>query len=308
MLMDNLIEVGNPISIAGLQLWLDSTDSSSMTKAYSNITETATGTSGTTTITASGTVANIIEAGMIIRIKGTDLYTVASVSTVTITTVQTLSQSYVADVIALDKVSQWSDKSGQGNHVTQATAARQPVFNPTGQNGKGTLFFNGANGFNLPAAIYTAIPNADSTFFTIAKRNAETAGSNRLISMTEGGSTRVRVDYMATAGNVGFLNRTANTGGAAYTGSTNTNFNVIRSRHNGVTLASTVNNNTEVTSSDGQNENGCDAGTIGIFLDGGTLGLLGSMGSIACYNRNLSVYEYGRVDRFLGRTFAITIV
>lgn len=293
--------------ILGLQGFWDSTDSSSMTKAYVNITETATGTSGTTTITASGSVTNIIEAGMIIRVKGTDFYTVATVSTVTITTVETLSQNYVADAIALDKISQWNDKSGKGNHLTQAVSARQPTFNPTGKNSKGTLFFNGSNNFVMPSALF-ALANSDSTWFSIAKRNSETGGSNRLISMTEGGSTRLRQDYMATAGNVGFLSRTATTGGVAYTGSTNTDFNIIRGRHNGTTLASTVNNNTEVTTADGVNETGVDAGTVGSFNDGGTLGLLGTMGSISCYNRSLVPYELSVIEKNLSNIFAITIV
>lgn len=305
MLISN--SIFNVPQISGLQGFWDSTDSSSMTKAYVNITETATATSGTNTITASGSVANIIEIGMIIRVKGTDLYTVSNVSTVTITTVETVSQNYVADAIALDKVSQWNDKSGKGNHATQAVAARQPVFNPTGKNGKGTLFFNGVNDLILPSTIYLNLPNADSTWFTIAKRNSETGGSNRLVGMSAAGSTRFRIDYQATAGNIGFLNRTATTGGVSFTGATNTNFNIIRSRHNSTTLATTANNAAEVTSADGQNVSNCDEGVFGRFLDNGTLGLIGSMGSISCYNRSLVPYEISVIEKNLSNIFAITI-
>lgn len=38
-------------------------------------------------------------------------------------------------------VSQWSDKSGNGNHVSNATAATQPAYLTTGWNGKPTVSF-----------------------------------------------------------------------------------------------------------------------------------------------------------------------
>ena len=42
-------------------------------------------------------------------------------------------------------VSQWNDKSGNGRHVSQATAASQPTYTPNGLNGKPTLIFDGVN-------------------------------------------------------------------------------------------------------------------------------------------------------------------
>lgn len=39
-------------------------------------------------------------------------------------------------------VSQWSDKSGNGRNVTQATASLQPTYNPSGLNGKPALDFS----------------------------------------------------------------------------------------------------------------------------------------------------------------------
>ena len=42
-------------------------------------------------------------------------------------------------------VSQWRDKSGNGRHASQATAANQPTYSATGLNGKSTLTFDGLN-------------------------------------------------------------------------------------------------------------------------------------------------------------------
>lgn len=42
-------------------------------------------------------------------------------------------------------VSQWNDKSGNGNHVSNATASTQPTYLATGYNGKPTLSFTSTN-------------------------------------------------------------------------------------------------------------------------------------------------------------------
>lgn len=42
-------------------------------------------------------------------------------------------------------VSQWSDKSGNGRNVVQATASAQPTYTVSGLNGKPVLTFNSAN-------------------------------------------------------------------------------------------------------------------------------------------------------------------
>ena len=42
-------------------------------------------------------------------------------------------------------VSQWNDKSGQGNHVTQATGSKQPLLVNSSLNGKAVIRFNGTD-------------------------------------------------------------------------------------------------------------------------------------------------------------------
>jgi hypothetical protein len=48
---------------------------------------------------------------------------------------------------AANKVSQWNDKSGQGNHVTQGVAASQPTTNTRTINGKNVLDWDGVADF-----------------------------------------------------------------------------------------------------------------------------------------------------------------
>lgn len=44
-------------------------------------------------------------------------------------------------------VSQWNDKSGNGRHASQPTAANQPTYNLNGLNGKTVLTFDGSSDF-----------------------------------------------------------------------------------------------------------------------------------------------------------------
>ena len=45
-------------------------------------------------------------------------------------------------------VSQWNDKSGNGNHVSQDTASSQPLYTASGLNGKSVVTFSGAQLLN----------------------------------------------------------------------------------------------------------------------------------------------------------------
>lgn len=114
-----------------LARWYDSAASSTITKAYQDIAPTGSGSITTNTITASSSVATIVPIGSVIRIGGTDTYTVSNVVTTTITTVEPLSATYSAgSALALDKVSQWDDKTRQFVNAVQGTASLQPVYIP----------------------------------------------------------------------------------------------------------------------------------------------------------------------------------
>jgi hypothetical protein len=61
-------------------------------------------------------------------------------------------------------VSQWDDSSGNGNHVTQGTGSKQPIYRASGINGRPALEFSKANDTCL---IDTAPSGFDSTGVTI---------------------------------------------------------------------------------------------------------------------------------------------
>jgi hypothetical protein len=147
--------IGNLLAGESNQLWLDASDVSTITKTYQNITPTASGTQGTKAITTSASIAHIVLPGMIIRLDGTDFYTVSAASGTSITTVEDLSDDYSGADIAIDKVSQWNDKSGNGYNAVQATGTNQPTLHTNSLNGKSTILFDTTELMTSPFVLST---------------------------------------------------------------------------------------------------------------------------------------------------------
>lgn len=299
-----MVGSGSVPFLSGLQLFLDSFDSTTITKSYQNLVATGTGTSGATIITASGVVTNLIQAGMKLRIGGTDIYTVASVSTPTINTVETLSTNYVAQAMALDRISQWNDKSGLGNNATQATALKQPVYNPARLNSQAVITYDNASTLVLPSALYT-IPNGDSTLFLVGNQTTLSA-ADYFIGMTEAGGGRYYLRTDTTDGSIFFLNRTSDANAVTITGVTNANYNIYCCLRSGTTQSIQVNNGTPVTNTSALSENGIDAAYLGSKADAGNY-LVGNMPLILLYNRVLSNSEIINVNKWIAQRTAITI-
>ncbi len=177
-----------PNQLSDLKLWLDGVDTSTITKTYQNITPTGSGTSGSTTITASASMAALAQVGNEIRIGGTDIYTISAISTVTITTAETLTSNYSAgSVLALDKISQLTDKSGSSNTATQATADSQPSFVPSIKNTKNGIGFDGINdafAIASSASMDNIFGTGGSQIFVINPRGNGGGGNGRLCEKT----------------------------------------------------------------------------------------------------------------------------
>ena len=84
------------------------------------------------------------------------------------TAVADLKGLYVADassIVLTVGVSQWSDTSGAGNHLTQPTGAMQPTWSATGWAGsKGGVLFDGTNDLlhSTSAGLLTAFTGSDA--------------------------------------------------------------------------------------------------------------------------------------------------
>ena len=203
----------NP-ALTGMNLWLDGNDTSRITKIYQNITPTGTGTSGTHTITASATMANLAFIGNKIRIGGTDIYTISAISTVTITTVETLTATYSAgSALALDKESQILDKSGHSNNAANATVDQQPTYIPAIKNNKGFMGFDGINDaltVTTSSSIDDIFANGGTYIYVINPRNAGGGGNARIFDKTS--SSLFVSNFAANLGDISLFQGTTGTG------------------------------------------------------------------------------------------------
>lgn len=65
-------------------------------------------------------------------------------------------------------VSQWSDKSGNARHATQATVANQPTYSATEFNGNGRIRFDGTNdSLSIASTALFSSGNADLSMFFV---------------------------------------------------------------------------------------------------------------------------------------------
>jgi len=77
---------------------------------------------------------------------------------------------------ASGKVSQWDDKSGNGNDVTQSTEANKPISNTRTQNGLRVLDFSNANNSKMENNSPSGWPTTDVDIFYVFKRDDAAAG------------------------------------------------------------------------------------------------------------------------------------
>jgi hypothetical protein len=96
-------------------------------------------------------------------------------------------------------VSQVDDKSGQGNHVTQATAANKPTTGTVTLNGLNVLAFDGNDWLNR-----AVIPISRTSFFIYAVARTESNSAQR-VYMSMGSNTHVALSHKTQAAQWGFL-------------------------------------------------------------------------------------------------------
>ena len=153
-----------------LTLWLNASDTASLTLAYNTTGTTGTGASGNATITSAADISATTPAGSQLRLGGdvANTYTVTAISATTITVSPLLAANYTAVIIYSAAVSQWNDKSGGSNNATQATTANQPGYLKNVQNGLPALNFATTSSF---------MTGSNATYQTIAAERMVNSGA-----------------------------------------------------------------------------------------------------------------------------------
>jgi hypothetical protein len=138
-------------------------------------------------------------------------------------------------------VAQWNDKSGNGRHVSQATAANQPAYVASALNGKaGVNFYQNKGLLNASASTV-----AQFVCVVTKSQNAAWAGFHAHLSGTSG--TGNRIGGIRFGGNTGFFSGPFPSAvwedGVAKTAPLSGGFNTINSPHIiGYTAASSTGN------------------------------------------------------------------
>lgn len=302
--------------INNLSLWLDSSDSTTITSAYRSLVSTVTGTSGQPTLVCLGDESDHVFSGMSIRVNGVDVYTVQSVATslgvTTITVVGTLSTGYAAKALATFGVSQWNDKSGFGNNATQGTAASQFSIVPNSQNGKAGLLIDSTDDIMQVSSLVPNWNGINFTVFAVAKMLATDDAFRGLIGNRFGAGSAnwwtlgrsADSDDMAVeigdAGNVNYVNT-----GVDPIGAGTEIFTFQKSSTNGIIY---LNNVLKETYNASANNFGGATNTLSIgrwLVD--TQGWGGLIYEAIIYTRALTTAEIAQVNRYLSNKWGVAI-
>ncbi len=213
---------------------------------------------------------------------------------------------------ALGKVDNWLDLTGRGNSVAQATVANQPTYNVNPLNGLPTLRFR-ADG-------YTWLLNTSKT---------DLAPANVTISAVARYTTEQAISYIAGRGDTGFggywlafLSQipTGDFGNGAAdirpTGAATTvnTWNVVTAKYDGA-AGTTTKNGTAGTplSMTGALDYTVSGGGNPSFYVGQTSGessartLTGDVAEVTVYSGALSTINQRRLEKYLGRKYALTV-
>jgi hypothetical protein len=74
-------------------------------------------------------------------------------------------------IISSGRISQWSDKSGNSRHATQATVAQQPVVTANAQNSRSVVEFNPASNAFQQLVLPSSLTSLGHVFFVAKKNN-----------------------------------------------------------------------------------------------------------------------------------------
>lgn len=236
---------------------------------------------GITSITRSGIVSNFNPA----NISGLQLWLDASDAA-------TITQ-------AAGLVSQWNDKSGNGNHATQGTGANQPTTGTRTIGGGNAIAFDGVDDqLELPSALYS-ITTGDSTLFVVFAKDDTRALARPFAGSNGGNRYGVYGDNAFTG--VSFISG-ANGAQPFDLWTQNTNPHTFVGYRNGTTLYSNM-----VTAVAGSASN---SGATNFTLTGLTVGnntsFFGIIRLALLYNRALSTSEINQIGNYINTETGVT--
>lgn len=195
-----------------------------------------------------------------------------------------------------DAVTTWSDLSGKGNDLTQATAAQKPVFKVAIRNGKPVVRFDGVDD-RLSAAI-TAIAQP-LTVFIVCTPGSSAAGRGIYGGQ---GNVNTGMTMAVTTGLISILSATTLEGDVDRSGA----WAVFEAVYNTTGSLLIVNGNQDAAGNVGINGTGDN---IRVGSRGGEdLFLSGDVAEFIVYDRLVSIAQRRQLRLYLAKKYAIGVV
>jgi hypothetical protein len=203
-------------------------------------------------------------------------------------------------------VSQWSDLSGGGLHLTQATEANRPETGTLG--GKTAIDFDGSNDLLVNAGVPSGWTSGsvfiafsqDTTVASQMLLTLNVPSANNRMSLLWSNTGEFRSQSVNSTGT-----QTGRSGGSAATGTprvfayTFDDATTAALRLSGSSLSGT-------TSTTGSSDAGLSVGCR-LLSSALSLPLDGKIGEVIIYSRVLTAAEITRVERYLARKFGVTL-
>ena len=202
-----------------------------------------------------------------------------------------------------DLVYQWSDKSGNNRHATQATSGNRPTWVPpaSGQNGFGVVGFNGATTFlSIADTAGLQFGTGDFTLFFAGVNSNVSRGSAYANTFISKGYTNIEFyQYQGLIqGYIGGTSNSPKTGSGTVSNNSSYVAHMIRSSGSTYVAANNV-SGTPVTNTANANGSGTNINIGSRSPFNTTLTYLGSMYEILAFNRALSPTEITSVQSYL---------
>ena len=210
-------------------------------------------------------------------------------------------------------VARWNDKSGNGNFVTQSTAANMPTWLSNSQNGLGVLSFDGTND-SLGSVIAGSWPtNGQFTVDSVVKFNSLHAADDSVIFEVGNGafdsiyfagalSGNQRIHLSDFNGSVGGLYNNAGTNNKAPS-----NTSIVVGSWNGSTWEMTENGTSLATNTATHSNTGYSTLSIGGLIGGGTRYTNGIIPEILLFNTALSTNATALVTQYQSAKWGIAL-
>lgn len=189
-------------------------------------------------------------------------------------------------------VSQWDDKSGNGNNVTQSTGSEQPTTGVSTSNGLNVLSFDGGDTLNLPSGLFD-LGEDNSTIFAVVQC-ADNTSQMMFFNLVETFTSR----YTLWGEFSSQINFDHNAGSAAKGSVDRINTNVYTASRTGTAIVVGSNGVDGTVSNTATDATNITSGTIGSYR-GISAHLTGFIAEIIVYDRSLTAVEKDNVNNYL---------